>query len=567
MRYILSKIKPHKLIFIFGIIFLSIEAICDLLLPSVMSYIVDLGIAKNDLATISKAAAIMLVIALIGACCAFCRNRLSALLSERVGRDIRAELFERTERFSLSSFEHFKAGTLITRLTNDITHIQGFVYGLLRILIKAPIMCVGAMSLIIINTPQFAPVLALLIVLATIWTILNVAIGYPRFNVVQEKLDNLNSKIREFLLGIRLVKAYSAEKKERSETEALSLSLKNTNIKALRVAATFMPLVNFSVNLGILLILILSNIERKSEVGALMATINYMTQLLASLSMVSNIVNRSVRAGSSAHRIQSVLNWKDDDQDTSGTECLNSIENIEFKNVSFSYPSSKELTLKGIDLTLNKGQVLSIIGPTGSGKSTLINLLPRFYDCTEGQILINGENSCVYNLKMLRKNIAIVTQHPFLFSGTIADNLRFAKDNATDEELINALKDAEAYNFVFALPDKMETVLGQGGVNLSGGQKQRLSIARALVANSSLLILDDATSALDSFTERKVLENLFNKGCTIILVTQRISTVCKADTILTLDKGVVAGEGSHSFLLKNCEVYCEIYNSQMGGDE
>lgn len=566
MKYIIEKIKPHKALFIFGVMFLAIEASCDLLLPSIMSRIVDKGIAGSNMETIVKSAIFMFCIALTGACCAVCRNRFSAQLSENVGRDIRNELFEKVERFSFASFGHFKAGSLITRLTNDITQITGFVFGLLRILIKAPIMALGAMSLIVINTPEFAPVLFLIIVLASIWTVLNVYIGYPRYNVVQDKLDAFNAKIREFLLGIRLVKAYSAEKDEVEESAELSDELRKANIRALRVSAVFMPLVHFSVNLGILIILILSNIERKNEVGALMATINYMTQLSISLSQVSNIVNRSVRAGTSANRIKAVLDYKDDGQNTSGNTKIDNITSIEMNGVSFIYPESKEYTLQDVSLSVQKGEVLSIIGPTGSGKTTLINLLPRFFDISSGTYSINGQDNFSYDIEDLRKSFAVISQNPFLFSGTIRDNLLFSNEKATDEEIIDALKKAEAYGFVSSLPDGLDTILGQGGVNLSGGQKQRLSIARAIVSGASFFIVDDATSALDSFTEHRVLDNLFNLDSTFILVTQRISTARRADRILVLDNGRSVGLGKHAELIKRCEIYKEIYNSQIGGD-
>ncbi len=566
MNFIFEKIKPHRFAFIMAILFLTFECFCDLSLPMIMSFVVDLGIGGNSITLILKFGLLMLMMALLGALCAFIRNRLAAIVSEKVGCEVRNEVYTKIQTFSFENFDKITPGELITRLTNDVTQIKSFVYGMMRILIKAPLTCIGAMVLIIVKTQEYAFILGVLIVFSALWVCLNVFIGYPRYGAVQEKLDKLNSKIREFLIGIRIVKAFSAEKKENEEFEEVSKVLGMANIKALRIAAIFMPLVNFTVNMGIVVILLMSNIKGKAEVGSLMATINYMIQILFALSMVSNIVNRSVRATSSANRVKEVLECTICQKDSLNPITLKNVDNLEFSKVSFTYPTSTVERLKGIRFSLKKGESLAIIGPTGSGKSTLINLIPRFYDATDGNVLINCNSINNFAMDNLRGKIRVVTQRPILFSGTIRENLKMAKASASEDELNSALTIAGAINFVKALPQGLDTVLGQRGVNLSGGQKQRLSIARSLCGGCEVLILDDATSALDSFTEAKVLNNLLALPLMLIIVTQRISTARRADNILVLDEGRCVGYDKHTSLLSNCSVYKELYSSQIGGN-
>lgn len=566
MKYIISKIAPHKKAFLIAICFLFCEAMCDLLLPSMMSFVVDEGVAGSSLDTILHYGLIMLLIAAIGAFSAVMRNNLSARYSEIIGKEIRDEVYGKIMSFSFSSFDHLPPGDLITRLTNDITQIQNFIYGAMRILVKAPLVCIGALALIIIRTPSYAPVMLVVIAFAALFVTLNALQGFPRFKRAQDAIDKVNGKVREFLTTIRIVKAFSAEEKEAEAFRKESLELQQRNISALYVSALFIPLVNFSVNFGIVLILFTTASHPSGEVGSLMASVNYMMQLLVALSMVSNIINRSVRASASASRITEILEEPQSQKESAEPRTVRGEGNIEFSSVSFAYHEGAADTLKEVSFTLPAHTALSVIGATGCGKSTLASLIMRFYDASKGEVLVDGTEVKDWSVNALRSEVTIVSQRPVLFSGTIRENMQLAKESASDEEIYAALKTAQAYEFVTALPRGLDTDLSERGVNLSGGQKQRLSIARSLLKKANVLILDDATSALDSFTERGVLEALFRENLTLIVITQRISTACMCGSSLVLEDGRVAGIGSHAELLRDCKVYREIYESQVGGE-
>lgn len=565
MKYIISKIAPHRKAFLAAICFLFCEAMCDLLLPSIMSFVVDEGIGSS-LDTILRYGLLMLLIAAFGAFSAVMRNNLSAKYSEIIGKEIRDEVYRKIMTFSFSSFDRLAPGDLITRLTNDITQIQNFIYGAMRILVKAPLVCIGALALIVIRTPSYTPVILTVIVFASLFITLNALRGFPRFRKAQAAIDKVNGKVREFLNTIRIVKAFSAEEKEAEAFSKDSLELQERNISALYVSALFMPLVNFSVNFGIVLILFSTAWHPTGEVGSLMASVNYMMQLLVSLSMVSNIINRSVRASASASRVTEILEEPQRQKETGNPRTETGEGSISFQKVSFAYHEGAADTLKDISFTLPPGAALSVIGATGSGKTTLAALLMRFYDTTTGQVLVDGTDVRQWSMKALRKEVTIVSQRPVLFSGTIRENMRLSKEEASDEEIYAALRLSQAYDFVMRMPDGLDTDLSERGVNLSGGQKQRLSIARSLLRGARILILDDATSALDSFTEQKVLEGLFKEDITLIVITQRISTASMCGSILVLEDGRVAGTGSSEELLRTCEVYREIYSSQVGGE-
>lgn len=563
MRYIFSKILPHWPAFAITMVFLCIEAFADLLLPSVMSLVVDRGIAQGDTALIAHYALLMLLIAFTGAAGAVMRNFLSARYSELIGKEIREEVYSKIETFSFSSFDHLPPGDLITRLTNDVTQIQNFVFSLMRILVKAPLVSIGSFALIIYNSPRYAPVVFLVIVAAVTFVTLNAVLSFPRFAKAQGAIDRVNGKVREFLNAIRIVKAFSAEEKETESFSSISKELEEKNVSALRVSAVFMSLVNFAVNFGIVLILLVSNLKPSEGVGSLMASVNYMTQLLVSLSLCANIINRSVRASASSARVTEILNEPVTQVEKEGARTEPGEGSVELKSVSFAYHEGANDTLKGVSFSLPPGTSLAVIGATGSGKSTLASLLMRFYDTDRGSVLLDGTDVQDWTMKALREEITIVTQKPVLFSGSVRENMRLAKEDASDEEIIHALRLAEAL-FVLTLPDGLDTDLSERGVNLSGGQKQRLSIARSLLRGAKVLILDDSTSALDSLTEHRLLSNLFALDITLIVITQRVSTAAMCDRILVLEEGEVKGDGSAEDLYRDSEVYREIHNSQIG---
>lgn len=420
-----------------------------------------------------------------------------------------------------------------------------------------------------IQTPKQAPVIVGIILVVSALILANIKLGYPRFGAVQCKLDKLNGVSREFLSAVRVVKAFNAEEEETEKFHIASRELAEANVAALRTAAVFSPLINLTVNFGIVLLLWLSRAQNSGEIGKLMASVNYMTQVLFSVTMISNIINVAVRAIASSGRIQEVLaetpaqQWPDKPQkpDIHGE--------ITFENVSFAYAGAGKEALKGLSFSIHPGQTIGIIGPTGSGKTTLANLIPRLYDASAGRIIIDGCNVTQIDEALLREAVAVAAQKPLLFTGSIADNLRWGKADATEEEIRLAAHTACADEFIQKTEQGYNTWLGQGGVNLSGGQKQRLSLARALVRNPRILILDDCTSALDAQTEAEVLRRLreYSGNLTVLLISQRISAVMGTDRILCLENGTVKGFGTHRQLLEECELYRKIYKSQIGGDQ
>ena len=569
MKLIISYIRRHLGIFLISTAFLAMEASSDLLQPTVMSLIVDNGIAESDIGKVLSYGALMLLIAAVGAFSAVMRNHFASRTSQTVGKEIRSDIYRNVQSLSLENIDRLRPASIITRITNDVTQIQDFVNTIMRISVKAPITCIGAIILIIIQTPKQAPVMVGIILVVSLLIVLNMKTGYPKFEQSQKKLDALNGTSREFLSAVRVVKAFRAEDDESEKFGRASEELAAANTEALRVMALYSPLINLTVNMGIVILLAISKDQKSSEIGKLMASVNYMTQVLSSVGFISNAINTAVRAVASSGRIREVLDEKPA-QHMSEHPLFPEIEgNVEFKNVFFTYAGASRPSLRDVSFRLESGKTLGIIGPTGSGKTTLIDLVPRLYDATQGCVLVDGLNVNDIDLNTLRTAAAVVSQKPVLFSGTIGENLRWGRESASDEEIREAARIACADDFIQKTADGYDTVLGQGGVNLSGGQKQRLSLARALVRNPRILILDDCTSALDARTEAAVLSALRNmtRKMTVFLISQRITTVMKADAILCLDNGRVAGLGTHAELMSSCPEYRAIYESQMGGTE
>lgn len=567
MKLIFHYIRRHLGSFIAAMIFLCIEATADLLQPAFMGYIVDNGVKDANIGQIMYYGAIMLGIAAVGAFSAVMRNIFSCRTSQYIGKELRGDIYRKVQTLSFENIDRLQPSSIITRITNDVTQIQDFTSSSMRIMIKMPITCIGAIALIIIKTPQQIPVMIVTLILAVIIIMVNMKLGYPRFSNLQKKLDKLNNVSREFLTSIRVVKAFNAEGQEQEKFEAASENLSKANISTMRIMAIFPALINLVVNLGIVVLLWITQSQASSEIGQIMAAVNYMTQVLFSLSMVSAIFNTAVRAMASSKRVSEIME-EVPAQISPKTPIFPNIKGeISFEHVHFSYAGSSRESLNQIDFHIMPGETLGIIGPTGSGKTTLVNLVPRFYDATKGKVLIDGHNINTIDEQTLRTAVAVVPQKALLFTGTILDNLRWGKRDATEEEITCAAKIACADTFVTAMKDGYNTQLGQGGVNLSGGQKQRLSLARALIRNPRILILDDCTSALDASTEATVLNGLRKqaKDTTVLLISQRISTVMRADRILCMENGTVQGLGTHQELLAQCPAYQAIYASQIGG--
>lgn len=569
MKLMIHYIKKHMGMFLIAVLFLSIETFADLLQPTFMSYIVDRGVKGQEPGLILRYGLIMLGITALGALGAVVRNTYASRTSQLIGKEIRLAIYEKVQTLSHENIDRLQPASIITRITNDVTQMQNFINGIMRIMLKAPVTCVGAVALIIFQMPSLLPLMLVILVCAGLLIYGNMKMGYPRFDRMQRKLDGLNRTSREFLGAIRVVKAFRAEEQEREKFEEASMQLAQAGISSMRVMAVFGPLINLTVNAGIVVLLWLSGRELTGEIGRLMACVNYMTQVLFALGMVSNILNSAVRAVASSARVQEILDEvpaQKEAEPERGAEEIPASGGIQFRQVSFSYADSARPALQEADFSVRPGEVVGIIGPTGSGKSTLVNLVPRFYDATSGQVLVGGRDVTQIPTARLRERIAVVPQKALLFTGTIQDNLRWGSKDASLEEIRRAARIACADEFVSKLPEGYDTLLGQGGVNLSGGQKQRLSIARALLKKPRILILDDCTSALDATTEARVLAGILGdvRKTTVLLVSQRISTVMRTDHILCMEDGKICGFGSHEELLETCEPYRAIYRSQIG---
>lgn len=571
MKLILDYLRKHIKIFLLSTLFLTMEAFADLLQPTFMSLIVDDGIQNAAIPTILKYGVMMLGIAIVGAFSAVMRNHFASRTSQTIGKELRHDMYAKIQSLSQENIDTLSPASLITRITNDVNQIQDFINSLMRMMIKAPITCIGAIVLIIIQTPKQAPIMFVIILIASVLIYCNIRIGYPKFGFVQKALDKINGVTREFLSAVRVVKAFRAEDEEVEKFNGASAELSRTNTVALQVMAIFTPLINLAVNFGIVILLWISNGQDQEHIGRLMASVNYMTQVLFAVTMISNIINTAVRAMASSERIKEVFDEVPAQKEPSADDPEARPEitgQISFEDVSFTYKNAGNEALTHVSFDVKPGETLGIIGPTGSGKSTLINLIPRMYDASSGKISLDGHDVTGILGSHLREAIAVVPQKALLFTGSIMDNLRWGRKDATDDEIIKATQTACADEFIRNTEDGYNTDLGQGGVNLSGGQKQRLALARALVRNPKILILDDCTSALDAQTEASVLNGLKNVGneVTVLLISQRISAVMRADRILCLDDAKVQGIGTHDELMQNCRTYKEIYDSQIGGD-
>ncbi len=569
MKLVLKYLKRHLGIFLLSTFFLTVEAMADLLQPTFMSYIVDRGIAEADARLILTYGLLMLGVALTGALGAVMRNILATRTSLGISKELRRDLYDSVQSLSLENIDKLEPASLITRITNDVSQIQEFINSLMRMMVKAPITCVGAIVLIVVQTPRQAPIMGVILIIAAALIWCNIRIGYPKFGKVQQRLDRLNGVTREYLSSVRVVKAFRAEDEEAEKFTEASLELSEANTAALRIMAVFTPFINLAVNFGIVLLLWISEDQDSAEIGRLMASVNYMTQVLFAVTMIANIINVAVRAMASAGRIEEVFAETPAQKKPEHPLFPDIRGEIVFDDVSFAYAGAGSESLSHISLTIPAASTVGIIGPTGSGKTTLVNLVPRFYDAAAGSIRIDGCDVTQIDETHLREAVAVVPQKALLFSGTIRDNLRWGRRDASDEEIEHAASIACADSFVRAMPDGYDTVLGQGGVNLSGGQKQRLSLARALVRKPKILILDDCTSALDAATEASVLHGLetLGGGVTVLLISQRIATVRRADFILCMDNGTLCGYGTHDELMKTCAAYREIYDSQIGGED
>jgi ATP-binding cassette subfamily B protein len=535
-----------------------------------MSKIVDVGIAKKNLLYVYQFGGVMLLVTAVGAVCAVFRNNISSRVSQRFGSKMRSDLFSHIQKLSYQDLGKFENASLVTRMTNDVTQMQNFFNGMMRIFVKAPILCIGSIIMAVLLNPGMSVILAVVVPLIVLIIAISIKTGYPYFSRVQKSIDKVNGVSREYLTGVRVVKAFNRAEFEEERFSDANESLTAVQTSAMRVMSVFSPLIMLVVNSGIIAVLLIGGFGVNNgsvQVGKVIAFTNYMLQISSSLMMISMVFTMFVRARASAERVGEVMKTSSSIPAAAELERQGGKMDVVFENVRFGYmQGSAEPVLSDISFSCAPGETIGIIGATGSGKTSLVNLIPRFYDVTGGRVLVGGVDVRSLDEQSLRDSIAIVPQKTTLFSGTIIDNIRWGSFNAPVEEVEAAAKTAQADDFIKKFPDGYNTVLGQGGVNLSGGQKQRVSIARALVKKPRILILDDCTSAVDVITESKIRQGLRSMSgeMVCIIIAQRISSIMAADRIIVLDDGRICGMGRHDELLSDCKVYRELYESQYG---
>lgn len=568
MKLIFRFIHPYKLAMGIALFFTITELALELYQPVIMAKIIDEGIVEGNQAVVYTWGGLLLGLSFFVFIGGVINSFYAAKVSQGVGSDIRRDLFLRIQEFAFHQFQRFPTSSLITRLTNDITQIQNFLYMGLRIALRAPLFIVGGLIMAYTVHVGLANILLItvpLLLLITLWLLHK---GVILFQSVQRKLDSVNRVIRENLLGIRLVKAYTREDFEENRFVKVNTSLMDDNKKALRIMELTMPILMFGMNAAIIIMLWTGFVDLNTgdaKAGEIVAVINYATRIMFSFTVFSFLMMNYSRAKASSARITEVLDEKTGDWNQANQKEKKLKGNIEFELVSFRYQD--EVVLNDLTFSVKAGEMVGILGETGSGKSSLFQLIPRLYEATSGEIYIDGEKIEAIDLNDLRNQIGLVPQEAHLFSGTIKENIQWGKNDASLEEIMEAAKDAEIHDFIMTLPEQYETLIGQRGVNFSGGQKQRLSIARALVRRPSILLLDDSTSALDARTEANILNKLKKQKCTILLIAQKISSVKDADQILLLQDGELIASGNHNSLLGESSYYQSIYSSQAGEKE
>lgn len=574
----LSKyLKPYIWYILLAPTLMIIEVCMDLLQPAMMSTIVDDGIlginasgGYGNMDIILITCIKMLIYALIGAIGGIGCTYFSTKASQNFGADLRADLFRKVESFSFAETDKFSTGSLVTRTTNDVNQLQTMLLMALRMLVRTPMQCIGGIIMALSINPKFGLILLILMPILIALVVFFITKTSPLFGKLQQKLDKLNGIMQENLSGVRVVKAYVREEHEVKKFVDANNDYTGTSLKVMRLMAALSPIMMIIMNAATIAVIYIGSLQveaSKMGVGDVMAVVTYMTQILMSMMMMSMMFMNISRAKASYQRIKDVMNTNP--SIFSGNEEDKIIENgkIEFKDVSFKYPLAVgEPVIKNVNLTINAGETVAFLGSTGSGKSSLVNLIPRFYDVTEGQILVDGVDVKDYELDNLRSGIGMVLQEAILFSGSIMENIKWGNPDATDEEAIAAAKIAQADDYISSFPEGYNTMLGQRGLTLSGGQKQRLSISRAVLKKPKILILDDSTSALDMGTEARLQKALKETmvDMTSIIIAQRISSVMYADKIVVLEKGEIVAVGTHDELMKNSEIYQDIYSSQVG---
>ncbi|MBP0956033.1 MAG: ABC transporter ATP-binding protein [Oscillospiraceae bacterium] len=574
LKKLLSCVKEYKKYAILTPIVMLGEVIMEVLIPLVMACIVDYGIGKSDISYTVKMGLLMALMAIFSLACGALGGKFAAMAGMGFAKNVRKKLFDKVQDFSFANVDKFSTASLVTRLTTDVTNVQNTFMMIIRMAIRAPFMFLFALIMAISINAKLATVFLIAIPVLGIGMAIITSTAFPRFEKMLAKYDALNSRVQENLIGIRVVKAFVREKFEGEKFVASADDVRAAQVKAEKVVILGQPLMQIAMYSCIVAVIYFGGnmvIGETMLIGQLSSFITYITQILMSLMMLSMIFVMTTISMASMHRIVEIFDEVPDIADHNADPALLPKDgSIVFDNVSFSYAKDKDkLNLKNIDISIKSGETIGVIGGTGSAKSTFVQLIPRLYDVLDGRILVGGHDVRDYKIDNLRNEVAMVLQKNVLFSGTIKDNLRWGNENATDEEMIEACKQAQAHDFVMSFPDGYDTDLGQGGVNVSGGQKQRLCIARALLKKPKIVILDDSTSAVDTATDAKIRHAFRTElaDTTTIIIAQRISSVAEADRIIVLDDGNIDAFDTHENLLKTNKIYREVYTSQQKGAE
>ncbi len=571
LRRILRYGAPYKREAALAVVLLSLVVVTDLSIPRLVQVIIDEGVANKDMGVILRTSLLMIGVSILSALLMVANTVYAVKASRGFEADLREDVFKNIQTFSFGNLDDFTTGQLLTRLTSDINQIQMIILMSLRMFTRAPLMFVGSVGIMLATNRELATVMFALLPITLILVTVFVRTVQPLFKRVQEKLEYLNQVMQENLTGIRVVKAFVRRDHENRRFEGANIELYSTQLRITQLLSVFFPIVMALMNLGTVAIIYYGGLQvfaGTASVGQIMAFVNYLFSTMFPVLMLSMMAGQISAANASATRVMQVLDSEPEVQNRySALAPGKNTGRVEFENVSFSYREDRgDPVLRDVSFKAEPGETVAILGSTGSGKSSLINLIPRFYDVTSGRVTVDGVDVRDLEMKTLRSHIGVSLQDVILFSGTIRENIRYGRPGALEEEVIRAAKAAQAHDFIVGFPDGYDTMVGQRGVNLSGGQKQRIAIARALLMNPSILILDDSTSAVDVETESKIeaaLEELL-RDTTSFVIAQRISTVLKADKILVLENGVIAAEGNHSKLMETSPIYKEIYESQLG---
>ncbi|MCQ4022570.1 MULTISPECIES: ABC transporter ATP-binding protein [unclassified Ruminococcus] len=575
MKYVFKELLKFKKELVLIVLTVIGTTLCTLGLPSLLMKLIDKAIPEKNMPLVFEVGGIMLLLVVIGVICGIITSRASATVSMAVGRNLRSRIFKKVQYFSQTEIDKFTASSLITRTNNDITQVQTFINQCLRIAVQAPIMCICGVILAISSSPSLSGVLVISIPLMAVVLVLIAKIAVPLSTKIQLKIDRINLVMREKLTGVRVIRAFGTSEFESDKFDKINRDYQKTNKKLQRTTNSVLPILTLILSFTAAMVMLMAANQSVNKgidytIGEVMAIIQYIMQIMVAVIMLTLVFILLPRAATAAARAKEVLDCepviKNKEQTTDNTELKGYLA---FKDVSFTYPGADFPAIKNLSFEAKPGETTAIIGGTGMGKSTIVNLIPRLYDVCEGQVLVDGVDVRDYDTEVLRNKIGFVPQKAVLFSGTIDSNIAFGDENADEDRIEEAVKIAQSYDFIMKKEDGFNSPISQGGTNVSGGQRQRLAIARAIVRKPEIYVFDDSFSALDFKTDKALRTALAKEtdNATVVIVAQRISTIMDADRIIVIEKGEVAGIGTHSELLKTCDVYKEIVSSQMSKED